>query len=86
MHKLMIPKLVARILNQFNKGDKKTPRMWSVNNKSFKQNSGDLLLDGLSVGFCKQIQERAGEIVSVAVGISELIGNCVQEQVSTFRI
>lgn len=43
---------------------------------------GDLLLDGLSVGLSKQIQHGAAEVVSVTVGVAQLIGNCIQEQVT----
>lgn len=46
---------------------------------------GDLLLDSLSVGLCKQVQHGAAEVVSVAVGVSQLIGNCVQEKVPACR-
>lgn len=43
---------------------------------------GDLLLDGLCVGLGKQIQHGATEVVSVAVGVAQLIGDRVQEQVT----
>lgn len=53
--------------------------------KCFRAHSvppGDLLLDGLGVGLSKQIQHGAAEVMSVAVGVAQLIGNCVQEQVT----
>lgn len=46
---------------------------------------GDLLLDGLGVGLSKQIQHGAAEVVSVAVGVAELIGNRIQEQVTPWK-
>lgn len=46
---------------------------------------GDLLLDGLGVGLGKQVQHGAAEVVGVAVGVAQLIGYGVQEQVATWR-
>lgn len=53
--------------------------------KSIRSDSispGDLLLDSLSVGFSKQIEHGAAEVVGVAVGVAQLICDCVQEQVT----
>lgn len=44
---------------------------------------GDLLLDGLGIGLSKQIEHGAAEVVSVAVGVAKLVGNCIQEQVTS---
>lgn len=46
---------------------------------------GDLLLDGLSVGLGKQIEHRAAEVVSVTVGVTQLIGDRIQEQVTPWK-
>lgn len=46
---------------------------------------GDLLLDGLGVGLGKQVQHGAAEVVGVAVGVAQLVGYRVQEQVATWR-
>lgn len=43
---------------------------------------GDLLLDGLSIGLSEQVQHGAAEIMGVAVGVAQLIGDGVQKQVS----
>lgn len=43
---------------------------------------GDLLLDGLCVGLSKQVEHGAAEVVSVAVGVAQLIGDRVQKQVA----
>ena len=51
---------------------KLTPWMRPVNNQSFKENSGDLLLNGLLVGLGEQVQQCAREVVSVAVGVPQL--------------
>lgn len=37
MHKFVIPEFESRIFDQLNKGDEKTPRMWSVHNQSLQQ-------------------------------------------------
>lgn len=37
VHKFMIPEFESRIFDQLNKGDEKTPRMWSVHNQSLQQ-------------------------------------------------
>lgn len=42
---------------------------------------GDLLLDGLGVGLCEEVQHGAAEVVGVTVGIAQLVGDRVQEQV-----
>jgi len=44
---LMMPELELWVLDQFNKGDKKAPRMRPVDNQPLQQYTGDLLLDGL---------------------------------------
>ena len=42
---------------------------------------GDLLLDGLRVSLSKQVEEAAGEVVGVGVGVPQLVGDAVQEQI-----
>lgn len=46
---------------------------------------GDLLLDGLGVGLGEQVQHGAAEVVGVAVGVAQLVGYGVQEQVAAWR-
>ena len=46
--------------------------MRSVDNESFKENSSDLLLNGLLVGLGEQVQQRAREVVGVTVWIPQL--------------
>ena len=45
MHKLVIPELVHRILNQLDESDQQTPRMWPVDNQALHQHTGNLLLE-----------------------------------------
>lgn len=56
--------------------------MWPVYYQPLKQDSGDLFLDCLCVGFSKEVQEGAAEVMSVTVGVAQLIGDGVQEQVA----
>ena len=44
----------------------------------------DLFSQFLTVSLGKQIQESAGEVVSVGVWITQLVANRVQEQISTW--
>ncbi len=46
---------------------------------------GDLLLNGFSVGLCKQIQHGTAKVVCVAVWITQLIGYRIQEQIATWE-
>lgn len=43
---------------------------------------GDLLLYGLCVCLGEEREEAAAEIVRVAVGVAELVGHCIQQQVA----
>lgn len=43
-------------------------------------------LNRLRVCFVEKIQQSTAEIMGVNVGISQLVGDCVQEQVSAFVI
>ena len=55
-NKLVIPELELWVLDQFNEGDKQTPRMRAIDYQPFKQNPCYLLLDGFSVGLRKQVE------------------------------
>ena len=41
----------------------------------------DLFLNGLGIGFRKQVEKTTGEIVGVGVGISQLVCDAVEEEV-----
>lgn len=43
---------------------------------------GNLLLDGLGVGLGEQVEHGTAEVMSVAVGVTQLVGDRVQEQVT----
>ena len=55
--------------------------MYSINHGS----PSDLFLDGLGVGLREEGEEGAGEIVGVAVGVAQLVGDRIQEQVPPYR-
>jgi len=82
---LVVPELELRVFDKFDERDEKTPRMRSVDNQSLQQDSRDLLLDRLRVGLGEQVEQRAAEVVSMAVGIAQLIRDGIQEQISTCR-
>lgn len=73
--KLVRPELVRWILDKLDEGDEKTPRMGSVHDQPLEKDSGDLFLYRLGVSLGEQVQERATEIMRVAVGIPQLIGD-----------
>lgn len=83
MHKLVMPELELRVLDKFNECDEKTPRMWSVDDEAFQQDTCDLLLDGLGVRLGKQVEQSAAEVMCVTVGIAQLVGHGIQKQIST---
>ena len=53
--------------------------MRAVDNEPLEEDSGDLLLDGLGVGLGEQVEEAAGEVVRVRVGVAQLVRDAVQE-------
>lgn len=53
--------------------------------KQLRGSPGDLLLDGLRVGLSKQVEHGAAEVMGVAVGVAQLVGNGIQEEVTPWR-
>ena len=49
--------------------------MRSVDNQPFQQDTRDLLLYGLLIGLGEEVEQRAGEVVRVAVWVSQLQRN-----------
>lgn len=80
----MAPEIVTWVLDKFDKGDQESPRVWPVHNEPLEQDSGYLFLDLLCLAFCEQVQQNTAEVVSVAVGIAQLIGNRVQEHIAAY--
>ncbi len=75
----MSPKVIPRVLDQLNERYQQPPRMGSIHDQSLEQYPRYLLLDDLLVGLGKHKQQYAAEIVGVVVGISQLVGNRVEE-------
>ena len=46
----------------------------------------DLFLNGLRIGFCKQVEKTTGEVVGVRVGISQLVGDAVEGEVPALGV
>lgn len=85
-HELMAPELEGWVLDEIDEGHKETPRVWTIHNEPLKQDPCDLFLDGFSVCFSEQVQQRAAEVVSVAVGVPQLVRNGIQEKVPPFGV
>ena len=47
---------------------------------------GDLLLNGFHVGLREQGEQSTAEVVGVAIGVAQLVGNGVEEEVATCTI
>lgn len=56
--------------------------MRAIHYQPLQQDSGDLFLDGLSVGLSKEVKKCAAEVVSVTVGVAQLIGDSIEEEVA----
>lgn len=82
VHKLVAPELVHGVLDQLDEGDEETPRVRAVDDQPLEQHPGDLLLHGLRISFSEQVQQAAAEVMRVAVGVAQLIGDRVQEEVT----
>ena len=81
-----MPELELRVLDEFDESDEESPRMRPVYDEALEQDAGDLLLNRLDVRLGEEIEQRAGEVVRVRVGITQLIRDRVEEQVSAFRV
>ena len=79
----MLPEVIGRVLDELNECYEQPPGMRPVHYQPLQQNSSDLFLNSLSVGLSKEREKSTAEVVGVAVGITELVGNCIQEQVAT---
>lgn len=60
--------------------------MRAVHDKPLQQDAGDLLLDHLRLGLGEKVQQNAAEVVRVLVGVPELVGYGVEEEVPPFRV
>ena len=60
--------------------------MRPVDDEPLEQDSGDLLLDGLLVGLGEEEEEGAAEVLGVGVGVPQLVGDGVEEEVAALRL
>ena len=83
MDKLVLPKVIGRVLYELDECNEQPPGVGTIHYQPLQQNSSDLFLNGLSIGLGKEREKGTAEVVGVAVGISKLVGNRIQEQVAT---
>ena len=60
--------------------------MGAVDDEPFEEDSRDLLLDHFRLSLGEQVQQHAAEVVSVLVGVAELVRHRVQEKVPPLRV
>ena len=82
----MSPELEVGVVDEFDESDKETPGVWSVDYDSLEQHPRDLFLDVFRVGLREQVEKHTAEVVSVVVRVAQMVGYCVQEQISPCNI
>ena len=90
-NKLVIPKVVTRVANEFNESYENTPWMRLQQNKPFHEHSRDLLLNmamqvNRRLQLRKQEQEHSAGMMSVCIRKSELICKSRKQLKTTFRV
>ena len=83
---LVLPELEAGVLDELDEGDEEAPRVRPVHDQPLQEDARDLLLDGLGVGLGEEVEQRAGEVVRVRVGVAQLVGDAVEEVVAALRL
>ena len=73
VHELVGPELEGGVLDELYKGDEEAPGVRPVHDQPLQEHPGDLLLDGLGVGLGEEVEEAAGEVVGVGVGVAQLV-------------
>mmetsp|Transcript_29531 Transcript_29531/g.65382 ORF Transcript_29531/g.65382 Transcript_29531/m.65382 type:complete len:496 (-) Transcript_29531:1158-2645(-) len=82
----MAPEVVPWVLDQLNEGDQQAPWVWPVDDEPLQQHTRDLLLDKLHLDLRKQRKQHAREVVGVAVGVAQLVGNGIEQQVAPLTV
>ena len=91
-HKLVGPKIVLRVANEFDKSDQNAPRMRLQKNQPFHENTCDLLLNmTMSVPLrlmelAKKKKEYRARMMSVSIRKSELICKSRKQLKAAFRV
>jgi hypothetical protein len=86
LDKAVLPEMVLIVLKQLNKRHQKSPWLWTAHNQSLKQHPGDLLLDEVLFHIQEEFQQESTEIIGVTVGVTQLVSNCIEKPVATFRV
>lgn len=58
-----------------------THRVRAVHDEPLEEDAGDLLLHHLRLRFGEQVQQDATKVVCVLVGVAELVGHRIEEEV-----
>ena len=82
--KLVFPEVVGGVFDELYERDKQPPGVRSVHNQPLQQNPGHLLLYGFNLGLREEGEEGTREVVGVGVGVPQLVGNGVEEEVATY--
>ena len=91
-HKLISPKVVLRVANEFDKSNQNTPRMRLQKNQPFHQYTCDLLLNMTVrvnlrlMELAKKKQEYRARMMSVSIRKSELICKSRKQLKPAFRV
>lgn len=75
------PEGVARVLDELDEGYEQTPGVRAVDDEALQQHPRDLLLDQLAASLGKEEEQGAGEVVGVDVGVPQVVGQRVDEEV-----
>lgn len=57
-----------------------------MHDEPLEQDAGDLLLDHLRLRLREQVEQHAAEVVRVLVGVPQLVGHGVQEEVTALGV
>mmetsp|Transcript_59972 Transcript_59972/g.147449 ORF Transcript_59972/g.147449 Transcript_59972/m.147449 type:complete len:234 (-) Transcript_59972:1164-1865(-) len=86
-HKVVVPEVVGRVLDELDEGDEEPPGVRLVDDEPLDEHARDLLAHDREVRcLLEQRQQHAREVVRVAVGVAQLVGDGVEEEVASLRV
>mmetsp|Transcript_25033 Transcript_25033/g.69879 ORF Transcript_25033/g.69879 Transcript_25033/m.69879 type:complete len:303 (-) Transcript_25033:2245-3153(-) len=80
------PEVVARVLDELDEGDEQPPRVRAVDDEPLEQHPRDLLLHYLLPRLREEVQQHTREIVGVVVGVAQLVGDGIEQQIAALRV